>query len=132
MLLQRFYRRDETRGYSDRSNERPTDYKQGCNTHVFSQISRYQYPQQGRERAQTKYQRKRAPENFRSDILLDNSNEQGVINGISNTPGKHQAHKSYERIDKKLLYSPFIIINNTKTPDFTFLGVKSGVYFTKH
>ena len=21
---------------------------------------------------------------------------------------------------------------NTKTPDFTFLGVKSGVYFTKH
>ena len=103
MLLQRFYRRDETRGYSDRSNERPTDYKQGCNTHVFSQISRYQYPQQGRERAQTKYQRKRAPENFRSDILLDNSNEQGVINGISNTPGKHQAHKSYERIDKKRL-----------------------------
>ena len=62
MLLQRFYRRDETRGYSDRSNERPTDYKQGCNTHVFSQISRYQYPQQGRERAQTTYQRKRAPE----------------------------------------------------------------------
>ncbi len=27
---------------------------------------------------------------------------------------------------KKLLYSPFIIINNTKTPNFTFLGVKSG------
>lgn len=27
---------------------------------------------------------------------------------------------------KKLLYSPFIIINNTKTPKLTFLGVKKG------
>ena len=47
---------------------------------------------------------------------------------------EHVAHRQVEKVLKptKAVDHLIPILNNIKTPDLTFLGVKSGVYFVKH